>query len=218
YLTTSPPDGYTVRLTVTDDAGGTGVTETRLVVANRLPTATIVAPPSSGAAPLTVDRSATVVDETTLTPNPALIYSWNFGDGSVSDQADPPPRTYAGAGSYTVNLTVTDDLGATASASQVITVSSGLLPAPTGLRKTISGKNQTDRFIEFAWNRVENASLYEISLVCVNCSTNTSVTGGGTTARINNLPRQSRNYDAKIRTRNSAGQWGPWSATIRVKS
>jgi PKD repeat protein len=218
YPTTSPPGGYTVRLTVTDDAGGTAVAESRIVVANRLPTATIVATPSSGAAPLTVDLSATVVDETTLTPNPALTYAWSFGDGGVSALADPPPRTYSSAGSYTVRLTVTDDLGATASASQVITVSSGVLPAPTGLRKTLSGKNQSDRFIEFAWDRVENASLYEISLVCVNCSTATTVTAGGTTQRINGLPSKSQNYDAKIRTRNSSGQWGPWSSTIRVKS
>ncbi len=218
YATTSPPAGYTVRLTVTDDAGGTGVTETRVVVANRLPTATIVATPSSGTAPLSVDLSATVVDETTMSPNPALTYAWNFGDGATSTAADPPPRTYSTAGSYTVTLAVTDDQGARATASQVITVSSALLPAPTGLRKTNSGSNANDRFIEFAWNRVDNASLYEISLVCVGCSTTTSVTAGGTTQRINGLPKQSRNYDAKIRTRNSAGQWGPWSATIRVKS
>jgi PKD repeat protein len=218
YLTPSPPAGYTVRLTVTDDAGGTGVAETRIVIANRLPTATIVATPSSGTAPLSVDLSATVVDETTLTPNPALTYAWNFGDGATSTAADPPPRTYSTAGSYTVTLAVTDDQGARATASREITVTSGLLPAPTGLRKTNSGKNQNDRFIEFAWDRVENASLYEISLVCVSCSTTTSVTAGGTTQRINGLPTKSQNYDAKIRTRNSAGQWGPWSATIRVKS
>lgn len=218
YPTTSPAGGYTVRLTVTDDAGGTGAAEIKLVVANRLPTATIVATPSSGTAPLSVDLSATVVDETTLTPNPALTYAWNFGDGGTSTVADPPARTYSTAGSYTVNLTVTDDLGATATASQVITVNGALLPAPTGLKKTNSGKNQNDRFIEFSWNRVENASLYEISLVCVSCSTTTSVTAGGTTQRINGLPSKSQNYDAKIRTRNSAGQWGPWSATIRVKS
>jgi PKD repeat protein len=218
YLTTSPPGGFTVRLTVTDDAGGTGVAETKVVVANRLPTATIVATPSSGAAPLSVDLSATVVDETTMSPNPALTYAWTFGDGATSTVADPPARTYSTAGSYTVNLTVTDDLGATATASKVITVNGALLPAPTGLKKTNSGKNQNDRFIEFSWNRVENASLYEISLVCVNCSTTTSVTAGGTTQRINGLPANSQNFDAKIRTRNSAGQWGPWSATIRVKS
>jgi len=51
-------------------------------------------------------------------------YLWSFGDGGTSTQANPI-HTYADAGSYTVSLTVTDDLGATGSdtSTAVITVS-----------------------------------------------------------------------------------------------
>lgn len=49
---------------------------------------------------------------------------WSFGDGSTST-ATNPTKTYAAAGTYTVQLTVTDDGGKTASTSRSVTVSSG---------------------------------------------------------------------------------------------
>ena len=44
-------------------------------------------------------------------------YAWDFGDGT-SGSGGGPSHTYASAGSYTVQLTVTDDDGATGSASR----------------------------------------------------------------------------------------------------
>ncbi len=38
-------------------------------------------------------------------------YLWNFGDGSAGATATPPAHPYATAGTYTVTLTVTDNLG-----------------------------------------------------------------------------------------------------------
>jgi len=52
--------------------------------------------------------------------------SWNFGD-STSSTATNPSHTYAADGSYSVTLTVTDNDGATANASNMVSVS-----APSG--------------------------------------------------------------------------------------
>ncbi len=49
--------------------------------------------------------------------------SWNFGDGSTST-ASNPSKTYSAAGSYTVVLTVTDNLGASNSTSKTVVVTS----------------------------------------------------------------------------------------------
>ena len=60
-----------------------------------------------------------------------VAYSWNFGDGTVSANANPS-HAYTVAGAYTVTLTVTDNDGRTALASTVANVgdggSSGPLP------------------------------------------------------------------------------------------
>ncbi len=51
-------------------------------------------------------------------------YAWDFGDGSQSTE-ESPSHAYARAGSYNVTLTVTDDKGATNSASTTATVTDG---------------------------------------------------------------------------------------------
>ena len=63
-------------------------------------------------------------------------YSWNFGDGSSSALANPA-HTYVVRGSYAARLTVTDNLGATASKSVAITVRRP--PRLTNARVTVPG-------------------------------------------------------------------------------
>jgi PKD repeat protein len=220
YAGISPSAGYTVRLTVFDDAGQTAPTEIKVIVANRLPTVTIVANTTSGIAPLTVDFSSIVVDETTLSPNPALTYAWDFGDGGTSTLADPPPRTYTTTGTRSVTLAVTDDQGATASASRTITVNSALLSPPTGLRKRTSGTTSGKRYIDLQFNSVTGSAGYEVMITCVSsgCSDVWSNTGSSTTIRISGLQNKSLSYDAQVRTKNSTGQWGSWSAKVRVSA
>lgn len=50
-------------------------------------------------------------------------WAWTFGDGATSS-AQHPSHAYATAGSFTVNLTVSDDDGATGQLAQGVTVSS----------------------------------------------------------------------------------------------
>jgi PKD repeat protein len=79
----------------------------------------------------------------------ALTYAWNFGDGGTATSA-MASHTYAGAGSYLVTLTVTDDgtpslsNTATTSASVLNLISAGInmkLP-PNGAMKTGGGGTQ----------------------------------------------------------------------------
>jgi microbial collagenase len=68
--------------------------------------------------------------------------SWNFGDGSTSTAANPS-KTYAAAGSYSVQLTVTDDRGASRSTTRTVTVSDAGLPECAGSDIRVLGKNCT---------------------------------------------------------------------------
>ena len=64
--------------------------------------------PSSGAAPLLVQFSASGSDP----EGGELSYEWDFGDGGGSFNQNVP-HTYSEAGTYTATVTVTDEQGKT---------------------------------------------------------------------------------------------------------
>jgi PKD repeat protein len=87
-------------------------------VDNQLPVAMVDAGPTVGRAPLTVNFSSAGSydpDGTTLT------FAWDFGDGSVTE-SENASYTYTVPGTYIAVLTVTDDLGMTATAQVEIKV------------------------------------------------------------------------------------------------
>ncbi|MGY1577478.1 carbohydrate-binding protein [Streptomyces sp. MN13] len=84
---------------------------------NRNPVAKAAADKTSGALPLTVRFSAQGSADPEGRP---LTYSWDFGDGSTSTQADPS-HTYTTKGTYRPTLTVKDPEGLTGTASLVVT-------------------------------------------------------------------------------------------------
>ncbi len=92
--------------------------------ANQPPTVTVSATPTSGLAPLPVSFSSSAND-----PDGSIVsYSWTFGDGQTATQPFTS-NTYTSAGTYTARLTVTDNQGASASASVIVTVTT---PPATG--------------------------------------------------------------------------------------
>lgn len=85
--------------------------------ATQAPAALATASASNGIAPLEVQFSGTdSTDDGTITH-----YSWDFGDGSSSSEANPR-HTFTDAGTFTVRLTVTDDVGLTSEASVPVSV------------------------------------------------------------------------------------------------
>ena len=111
---------YTVTLKVQDDDGdwsdvvNIGV---KVNFPNIPPVAVISANPQSNTslAPISVSFSAAGSYDPDNVGGP-LIYAWDFGNGSVSDQVNAA-TTYNNPGTYKVSLTVTDNLAATNTAT-----------------------------------------------------------------------------------------------------
>jgi PKD repeat protein len=123
---------HTVTLTVTDDDGATGTaTETITVTepANLSPTALITATPDNGTAPLTIALGGS---GSTDSDGSIASYSWSSSDGQ-SAIGSTASLQFTTAGSHTVTLTVTDNDGATGSATETITVAEPANLSPTAL-------------------------------------------------------------------------------------
>jgi len=85
---------------------------------NSRPSARITVDSSSGHAPFTVNFDGT---QSTDTDGTIDSYSWDFGDGSTADTSEAS-HVYTDLDIFTATLTVTDNDGATTTASTTITV------------------------------------------------------------------------------------------------
>jgi len=116
---------YTVTLTVTDGHGATDSAGVEIsVTANSAPVAVIDAGPLSGYAPLTVILNASGSSDN---DGSIVSYSWDFGDNS-SQAGVEAEHIYNISGNHVVTLTVTDDGGATGTATVTVQVATNSPP------------------------------------------------------------------------------------------
>ncbi len=201
--TYATPGNYTVTLTVSDGVG-TG-TASQVLHVYSPPVASFTKSAVGGFAPLSVSFADT------STGNP-VTWLWSFGDGTTSTLQNPPTKTYATAGTFTITLTVTNPAGQ-ASTSQTVAVGSALA-APTALGATSTSAT----LVNLTWtdsSTTETAFVVERSTgggafatVGTPNSTTTNTTGtqvaytdttvvGGTT------------YTYRVRARNTLGDSVP---------
>ena len=148
YSTTTATDG-SFSLTVApgtyavtaSSTGHTSSSTAAVVSAGQTVTAGIVcnAIPAANAGPdqtVTAGRSVTLSGSGSSDPDGTIsAYSWNFGDGTTGSGVSAM-KVYATAGTYTVRLTVTDNAGASAPDTAIITVQ----PAPPPAVSVIANK------------------------------------------------------------------------------
>ncbi len=119
--------GYSVTLTVTDNAAATGSATRSVTVTTpppNVPPMAVIATPLCTGLSCSFDGSGSSDSDGTVT-----AYAWNFGDGATASAANPT-HTYATAGSYSVTLMVTDNNAATGSAEAQVTVTAPPGPSP----------------------------------------------------------------------------------------
>ncbi|MEW5826360.1 MAG: PKD domain-containing protein [Candidatus Bipolaricaulota bacterium] len=116
---------YVVTLTVTDNLGAQSTTSRSVIIAsaNQPPTAvfSVLPPAPTVGAWVRFDASGSTDADGSI-----ASYQWTFGDGTPGSTGSVVYHQFLAGGSYVVTLTVTDDDGASTSATQTVPVGSPL--------------------------------------------------------------------------------------------
>ena len=143
----STPGVYLTFLTVTDDDGGTDISEARIIKvypANGDPIASLAVDDDIGNTPHTVNFDASNSSDSDGT---IVSYEWDFGDGT-SGVGQQIAHTYTISGNHTATLTVTDNEGGQATDTHVIRVSIPNVP-PTATFTTDVTTGSTPLTVNF---------------------------------------------------------------------
>lgn len=200
---------YKVTLTVTDNGGvvGTSFKTVTVVRLNAAPKAAFTQ--TTSGLQLTADGGTSTDSDGTIAG-----YSWSFGDGST-DTGKTTSHLYVAGGTYTLKLTVTDDDGATNTASQQVTVvapnaapTAAFTSGAADLKLTADASSSTDpdgdgTIASYAWtfgdggtgsgvnpsHTYASAGMYSVKLVVTdNAGASDSITQSVTVTAPNQAP------------------------------
>lgn len=128
------PGSHTIELTVTDTFGASATDSLVVTVIND--------PPVADAGPdQTIRHSTTVMLDGSGSSDPEgepLSYAWSLGGQQIASGATPTVGPFS-PGTYTIDLTVSDSRGATASDILVLTVTNQTPVADAGPDQTVQG-------------------------------------------------------------------------------
>lgn len=115
-------------------------------------------PPSSSFADNCTDLSCSFTDQSSDSDGSVVSWSWNFGDGGSSTSQNPS-HNYSAAGTYSVNLTVTDNDGATNASSRSITVSDGGTGGNVTLSSVSAYKVKGKKRWDYSWSGASTTNV-----------------------------------------------------------
>jgi PKD repeat protein len=115
---------YSVKLTVTNDRGlSDDETQTVSASASASPQAEFVFSPAQPAVSQAIQFNASASQ---AAPGRTIAsYTWNWGDGSPESTGMLAQHTYSLSGSYSVTLTIVDDIGRRTTATRTVSVGTG---------------------------------------------------------------------------------------------
>lgn len=97
---------YKVKLTVTDANGCSAVSPEKIVHIGKLPVALFTMTASD-----CINNGVKLTNNSVAAEGNIVKWSWDFDDGTVSEDKTPADHIFTAVGTYTVKLTVTTDLG-----------------------------------------------------------------------------------------------------------
>jgi PKD repeat protein len=149
---------YAITATVTDNLGATASKSSTIVVssANQPPIARISVTPSSAYAPVNISASAAGSSDPDGTIASSVI---NFGDGTSASGLTASHK-YSAAGVYTITANVTDNSGATSSASTSVTVKAPEVIVSSPSTGAILGSQVHVAATGFSGNLVTTMQIY----------------------------------------------------------
>jgi PKD repeat protein len=194
---------YSVQLTVKDDAGSTDTVTRSVTVtkaANQAPVAAFTS--STSALAVSFDGSTSTDSDGTI-----ASYAWKFGDGSTGT-GKTTSRTYAGTGTFSVTLTVTDNTGATKSLTKKVSVAPAKF-ASDAFDRTAAKWGTADQ--GGAWT-LTGASAYSTNGSVGNVKLGSA--GAGATAALSSVSQKNVNVVADITIDKPATGSGTYSSLI----